>query len=161
MITYYTNQPTDPIFQGLSPVLSLQADLTDVAHSVIVLVHADLDLIDQIHTAWRNNDLLVVVIGSTEDYFVYGDTQRQLKQSLFIKQLHYQHAHKGVKGPWLVQLRLTPGLTYKYIQDTIQWLLANRHRSRIMDMVIGHDPQLNECQPCESESSDKSSTSGS
>lgn len=136
MLKYcYIDDLEHPLANFWSCVRDLDQDLTIPLESVIIITKGDLELINQIHTAWRSNDLLVIVIGSTNEYYRFPDSTQQIKQTNLIRSLHYQHAHQGVVGPWLVHLRKCEGVGWDYINDVINWLADNRYRCRVQDMV--------------------------
>lgn len=136
MLKYcYLDDLTHPLAKHFSICRDLDQDLTVPLDSVIILTTGNLDLINQIHTAWRNTDLLVIVLGSTNEYYKFPDSTQQIKQSNLIRSLHYQHAHQGVVGPWLVHLRRCDGVSWDYMFDVINWLAENRYRCRVQDMV--------------------------
>lgn len=136
MLKYcYADNLEHPLVQYWPCIRDLDQDLTIPLESVIIITEGNLELINQIHTAWRNNDLLVVVLGTTAQYYNFPNSTDQLRQTNFIRSLHYQHAHQGVVGPWLVQLRVCEGVGWDYVRDTIHWLAENRYRCRVQDMV--------------------------
>lgn len=137
MIKYcYIDDLGHPLAKCWNITRDLDQDLTIPLESVIIITGGDLELINQIHTAWRSNDLLVIVLGNTDEYYRMPDCSRQIRQTNLIRSLHYQHAHQGVVGPWLVHLRVSECVSTEYIYDTINWLAENRYRCRVQDMVM-------------------------
>lgn len=137
MIKYcYIDNLEHPLASHFDSVLDLDQDLTAVRNSVIILTTGDLKLIDRIHTAWRNNDLLIAVIGTSHEYYGCSESQDQRRQDMLIRSLHYQHAHHGVAGPWLVNLRCDPNLEWITVKNYIEWLATNRYQYRIQDVLL-------------------------
>ncbi len=137
MLKYcYTDDLAHPLVQYWDTVRDLDQDLTIPLESVIILTKGDLELINQIHSAWRNNDLLIAVIGTSLEYYGCSESQDQRRQDMLIRSLHYQHAHHGVSGPWLVNLRCDPRLEWVTVKNYIEWLAANRYQYRIQDVLL-------------------------
>lgn len=144
----YSNNCVHPLVQLWTEPQPLAAPrlVYDLEHNprqtVIILANAEPALIEQVHELGRGQDLMVVVLGSANEYYNYAldNIKHQVRQSMLVRCLHQTHVHNGVQGPWLVHVRCAPDLDWISVRSMIDLMSENRMVCRIQDILLTKDP---------------------